>query len=176
MISKLIRPRSEKELSSIVNKIFHITEKGNYKDATEICKWLIEDPKTKVAGLRELATVKEHMGDIDGAINALHELIKINSYPEPHDYYQLGLLFFKNKEYLESIMYFSKAIELGEVVDSKYYTNSSLLHRADAQLILRNFESAINDCMLLPPEYNAYLYGRGIRSREQIQSEAKAAR
>ena len=165
------RPTSEAELTSVLRTAYGYAEKGQYEEAFRICEWLMQDSSSFIAGLRERASVKSHMNDLDGAIEDLRHLISMNS-DEPSDYHQLGMLLLQLGHAREAILYFSKAIELEEAADVRYYTNSSLLHRADAELRIGNWENAKLDCQRLPTGYKAYLYGKGMRTREQIESEA----
>lgn len=166
------RPTSERELETLLKKAYGYAEKRQYEEALRICNWLIEEKSTLASGLRERAAVKEHMGAFEDAIKDLRDLISMNT-DEPSDYHQLGVLLLVSGNIHEAIDYFSKAIELGERANFNYYTNSSLLHRAEAELRNGNWEKVNLDCQRLPAGYRVYLRGKGIRTREQIETEAK---
>jgi hypothetical protein len=85
------RPKSEAELDRILGKAYGYATKHEYPQALKICDWLIQDHPTEIAGYRKRAAVREHMGDIDGAICDLQHVISSNS-TEPADFYGLGLL------------------------------------------------------------------------------------
>jgi len=168
------RPSSENELKTIQKMVYGLACKSKYDEALGICNWLIEDKSTEVAGYRERAAVREHMSDIEGAIHDLQCVIaRFNE--EPADFHALGLLLLESGAATLAIDAFSRAISLGEKADNNYYTNSSLLFRAEAHLKLANFTEALSDAERLPPRYQAYLPGSGMRSGEQISAEASAA-
>jgi tetratricopeptide (TPR) repeat protein len=165
------RPSSESELKAIQKLAYGLACKSKYDEALEICNWLIEDKSTEVAGYRERAAVKEHMSDIEGAILDLQAVIsRFNK--EPADFHALGLLLLQSGATIDAIDAFNKAISLGEMTGNNYYTNSSLLFRADAHLKRADFAEALADAGRLPPGYQAYISGSGMRNKEQITAEA----
>lgn len=168
------RPVSEEDLDSIVRNAYGLACKRKYHDALAICNWLIEEKTTKVAGYRQRAAVKEHMADINGAIQDLQYVLSCFD-KEPADFHALGILLLQNGETQEAIKVFGKAIDIGESTDNHYYTNSSLLFRSEAYLKRTDFNEAISDTLRLPEGYKTYISGSGMRSKEEIYSEALAA-
>lgn len=165
------RPKSEDELSSILQEAYRYAIEERNEEALRICDWLMEDPATLVAGMRERATIRDHMNDFDGAIEDYRHLIAMNT-DRPGDYYDLGMLLLRVENPAEAIGCFSKAIALGEAADFHFYTNSSLLHRAEAELRIGNWQSAKLDCQRLPAGYKEDVYdGLGMLTREEILSE-----
>lgn len=168
------RPTNEEELAAVLRHAYDYARKSQYDLALEICDWLIEGKATLVAGYRERAAVKEHMGDLDGAINDLKEVVS-RSPIEPADFHAFGLALLQSGMTLKAVEAFSHAISLGEETGVHYYTNSSRLLRADAYLKLNDLEDAIADAKCLPDEYCVHIPGAGLQSKEAIISLAKAA-
>jgi tetratricopeptide (TPR) repeat protein len=169
------RPKSEAELERILKKAYDYARKSEYPKALELCDWLIQEKTTEVAGYRKRAAVREHMGNIDGAISDLEYVISSNS-KEPADFYGLGLLQLKRGLTAQAVDSFTAAIEIGEEAGFDYYRQGALLFRAEAYLKLCDFESAINDCSVLPVGYKTYMSSAaGMRSKEDILAEANAA-
>jgi tetratricopeptide (TPR) repeat protein len=165
------RPTNEEELEHLLGRIYDLAKRGSYVDALKACDVLIEEAATKKAGLRERAAVKEHSGDIAGAVMDLAELIASGSV-EPADFHQLGVWTLCTGSAHDAVDYLSKALQLGERAGFHAYTNSSYLHRAEAHLRLGNLAEAFADCAKLPEGYKTYVEGVGMRSKEQIQQEA----
>lgn len=165
------RPTSENELGTVLKSADDFASKFQYDEALNICNWLIEDPSTEVAGYRQRAAIKEQMKDLNGAI---HDLQSATSRfdKEPSDFHSLGLLLLQNGATVLAIDAFGSAIALGEEANYHYYTNSSLLLRADAHLKRTNFAEALADVMRLPTGYQVYIPGSGMRTKEQISAEA----
>lgn len=170
----LKRPSSESELKAIQKSAYGLACKSKYDEALAICNWLIEEKSTEVAGYRERAAVKEHMGDIEGAILDLQAAVSRFD-KEPADFHALGLLLLQNGSTIDAIAAFSNAITLGENSGNHYYTNSSLIFRADAYLKRADYVEALADAEHLPLGYQAHISGSGMRSKEQISVEASAA-
>ncbi len=170
----LKRPSSESELEALQKTAYNFACKAQYDEALKICDWLIEEKSTEVAGYRERAAVKEHMGDIHGAIADL-QLVVVRAEDEPADFHALGLLLLQNGFTVDAINSFGKAISIGEKTGNHYYTNSSLLFRAEAYLKRADFKDALADVMHLPIGYQTYIPSSGMRSKEQITKEASAA-
>jgi tetratricopeptide (TPR) repeat protein len=175
MIENLNYPKSEAELDRILKKAYDYARKLDYPKALEICEWLIQEQSTEMAGHRKRAAIREHMGNFDGAISDLRHVVS-NGSKEPADFYGLGLLQLQQGATTEAITSFTKAIELGREVGFDYYTQGSLLFRAEAYLKLCDFKNAIGDCSALPLGYQTYMgSASGMRSRENILDEANAA-
>jgi tetratricopeptide (TPR) repeat protein len=170
----LDRPKSEEELSSILTTAYNYACSRNYERAVELCDWLIQDPATEIAGLRQRAAVRTHMGDLEGAIADLKCVLKMSQL-EPADYHALGILLLQSGEAVEAIDKFADAVKIGDAAKSHYYTNSSLLYGAEAKLKVCDFDGALKDVTGLPDGYRAYFSGTGMRSKEDIASEAEAA-
>lgn len=174
-IEKISRPKSEVELDRILKKAYSYACKSDYQKALEICEWLIQETSTEIAGHRKRAAIREHMGDLDGAMSDLQYVVS-NSPMEPADFYGLALLQFQQGLTTQAIASLTRAIELGNSAGFAYYTQGSLLFRAEAYLKLCDFENAIRDCLALPTGYKTYMgINSGVRSREDILDEANAA-
>ena len=171
---ELTLPKNEKELSSLLNTAYTYACNRNYEKALELCDWLSQHSSTRIAGQRQRAAVKTHMGDIDGAIIDLKSVLETDRL-EPADFHGLGMLLLQNGSTKEAIEQFSAAVQIGEAAGNHYYTNSSLLFRAEAKLKICDFAGARQDVSGLPSGYKAYFSGTGMRSREDIDSEAGVA-
>jgi tetratricopeptide (TPR) repeat protein len=169
-----IRPKSEDELASILKTAYNYACSENYEKAIELCDWLMQDFSTEIAGRRERAAVKTRMGDIDGAIIDLQYVVKADGL-EPADFHALGMLLLRHGSTVEAIERFDQAVKVGEAAGHHYYTNSSLLFRAEAKLRICDFDEALKDVSGLPDGYKAYFSGAGMRSKENIADEARAA-
>ena len=169
-----LRPSSEAKLNALLKSAYDLARKSQYDQALEICDWLIEEKTTEVAGYRERAAIKEHMDDLDGAIGDLKEVISRFD-KEPADFHALGLLLLQSGATTEAIEAFGQAISLGEELENHYYTDSSYLFRAEARLKLNDPEEALVDVERLPDGYKAYVPGSGMRSKEDIATQANAA-
>lgn len=166
-----MRPTSEAELEGILRAAYGMAIKGNYAAALELCNWIIEEPTTEIAGLRQRAAVLEHMNDIGAAITDLRVLTE--KYPhEPADFHALGILMLGYGDTSQAVSAFSNAIKLGEKKKFAYYENSSYLFRAEAQLKLMLYKEALEDAQRLPPDYGTYITGSGMRTKEQILKDA----
>lgn len=170
----LHRPASEDELASILTTAYALARSGNYDKAIDLCDWLLQDPATEVAGRRQRAAVKTHMGDIDGAIVDLQRVVEADR-AEPADFHALGILLLQNGSTREAIERFGDAVKVGEAAANHYYTNSALLFGAEGKLKMCDFEAALRDVAHLPDGYKAYFSGTGMRTKEDIAGEASVA-
>lgn len=168
------RPTSESDLDAILKTVVRRVLERKYPEALAICDWLIEDPATAVAGYRERSTVKELMGDAGAAIADLAKVIESRTV-EPADFHSLGILLLKNGDTTAAVESFTHAIDHGTQQEFNYYTNSSLLFRAEAFLKLTDYENALKDALRLPDSYEAHVAGQGMRSKETIISESTLA-
>lgn len=168
------RPRSEDELASILRTAYDYACKGHYEKAIELCDWLICEPSTEIAGRRKRAAVKSHMGDIEGAILDLKFVLDTVRL-EPADFHALGILLLKSGATAEAIESFSEAVKAGIVAKNDYYTDSSLLFGAEAKLKVCDYEGAAKDISDVADGFRAYIPGTGMRSKEDILAEARAA-
>ncbi len=168
------RPTSNDELEAIVRQAYRLACKEQYADALEICNWLIEEESTAIAGYRQRAAVKEHMRDVNGAIQDL-TVVTSRFAHEPADFHALGILLLQNGNTLDAIAAFGTAINLGKSSGNNYYSNSSLLFRSEAFLKRDDLEDAINEVTGLPNGYGTYISGTGMRTRENILDDATAA-
>lgn len=168
------RPSSEEDLDGLLRTAYAHACKGNYDEALAICNRLIEHESTELAGYRERAVVKEHMADVSGA--ALDLQYVVSRFPhEPADFYSLGVLLLQSGATSEAIDAFGQALKNGVAANNHYYTNASLLFRAEAFLKQADFDEAVADAAKLPDGYKTYIPGSGMRSKEEISSEAVAA-
>lgn len=168
------RPTSESELDAIVKAVVRRVLDRKYPEALAICDWLIEDPATVVAGYRERSTVKDLTGDAEAAIADLNKVAELGTV-EPADFHALGILLLKNGDTAAAVENFTRAIYHGAQQQFNYYTNSSLLFRAEAFLKLTDYENALKDASRLPESYEAHVTGQGMRSKKAIISEATLA-
>lgn len=168
------RPSSEEDLEGFLRTAYGHACKGNYDEALAICNWLIEDESTEVAGYRERAAVKEHMADVAGATRDLQNVVSRFTH-EPADFYALGILLLQSGATSEAIDAFGQAVEIGVTENNTYYTNASLLFRAEAFLKRADFDEAVADAARLPDGYRTHIPGSGMRSKEDISAEAAAA-
>lgn len=168
------RPKTEDELAAILQEAYGYAVSGNYENALELCDQLIKEPATEIAGYRQRAAVLTHIGDIDRAITDLKYVLEAKC-EEPADLHALGILLLQNGSTIEAIARFGEAVSVGDAADNHYYRNSSLLFGAESKLKVCDFEGAIADVTGLPDGYKAYFSGTGMRSKEDIAGEARAA-
>lgn len=166
------RPKTEEELNAILREAYDHACKSNYSQALEICNWLLDDPSTETAALRERSSVREHMNDWDGAIDDL-QLVVQKVAVEPADFHALGLLMLQQRTASEAEQCFTQAIELSKKLRNTYYTNSARLLRAESRLRQGDYLKSIDDCKALPSGYSVYVSGSGMRNREDIEAEAQ---
>jgi len=166
------RPTTEAEVEDYQARARDFSHQRRYTEALEICDWLIDDPATRLAGLRQRAAVKELQGDLRAAINDLSAVIETFAM-EPADFHSLGLLQLEAGDTREAIISLSRAIETGDAAGSTYYRNSSLFFRAFARLKIDELAAATKDCELLPAGYQTHISGEGIVSREALLDQAK---
>jgi tetratricopeptide (TPR) repeat protein len=93
--------------------------------------------------------------DIDGALNAFNNAIKINpSYCMA--YFNKGIAYFRLKEYSKAIEYVNKAIQLNPVLDADYHATKGFI-----LMKIRNFTEAIQcfqQAILIDPiHFDSYL-------------------
>jgi tetratricopeptide (TPR) repeat protein len=168
------RPSSEEDLDGLLRIAYGHACKGNYEEALAICNWLIADESTELAGYRQRAAVKEHMADVASATLDLQYVVSRSAH-EPADFYALGILLLQGGATSEAIDAFGRAVEIGAAENDTYYTNASLLFRAEAFLKRADFDEAFADAARLPDGYRTHIPGSGMRSKEEIASEATAA-
>ena len=166
---KCRRPTSEDELEAVLKFVMRRVLERKYSEALGICDWLIDEPDTAVAGYRERSTVKELMGEVEAAIADLKKVVESGSV-EPADFHALGILLLKSGDAVAAVESFSRAIDFGVQQDFNYYTNSSLLFRAEALLKLTDYDTALKDASRLPQSYEAHVVGQEMRSKEKIIS------
>jgi tetratricopeptide (TPR) repeat protein len=173
-MEKKERPTSELELEGTLRAAYGMAIKGDYAEALDLCNWIIEDPATEIAGLRQRAAVLEHMNDIEASIADLR--IVTEKFPfEPADFHALGTMMLSVGETSAAVAALSIAIKLGKEKKFTYYENSSFLYRAEAQLKLNLYKEALEDAGRLPAGYGTYISGSGMRTKEQISKEATDA-
>ncbi|MFC0136250.1 hypothetical protein [Massilia eurypsychrophila] len=114
------------------------------------------------------------LGDIDGAIADLQSVLEADQV-EPADLHALGILLLQNGSTTEAIERFGDAVKIGGALKNHYYTNSSLLFGAEGKLKVCDFDGALTDVSALPDGYKAHFSGTGMRTKEDIAGEAKAA-
>jgi tetratricopeptide (TPR) repeat protein len=166
------RPTTEAALEAISRKAYGFAKKGQYEEAMLICEWLIGQPSTQVAGLRQRASVLEHWGKIELAIEDL-EAILASGVEEPADMYQLGLLYLQVERDLEAEVVLGKATRVSLEEGSAYYLNSCRLLHAEALLRQRKGGEALAELAEVPRDFSVYVYGSGNRTQEAMTAEAQ---
>jgi tetratricopeptide (TPR) repeat protein len=167
------RPATEAELDGLLRRAYSFAKKGDYESSVALCDWLIEEPSTRVAGLRKRASVHELQGDIDQAIEDLEAVISSVA-DEAADMYSLGLLYLQVDRVDEAVAALGKGVQVCVDEQFEYYLNPCRILRAEALLRLRKADAALIDLAQLPPGYSTYVYGRGSRTKEAMTSEAQA--
>lgn len=168
------RPENEEQLEEILKEAYSYAVNRNYEKAIGLCDQLIHEPATAIAGYRQRAAVLSHMADIDRAIIDLKVVLEADP-QEPADLHALGMLLLQNGSTIEAIIRFGEAVKVGDTANNHYYKNSSLLFGAESKLKVCDFEGAMADVAGLPDGYKAYFSGLGMRSKEDIAGEARAA-
>ncbi len=165
-------PATEQELQALQRRAYDFAKKGDYESANALCNWLIENPPTHVAGLRQRAAVREHQGEVEQAIEDLEAVIAASP-DEPADMHALGLLYLQLERDHEADQVLAKGIEICLNEKATYYLNSCRLLRAEALLRLGKKAVALTELAELPTGYAVYVYGRGQRTKEDLTREAE---
>ena len=166
------RPATELEIEKLQRQAYDLAKKGDYKSALALCDWLVEDASTRVAGLRERSAVREHQGEMERAIEDLEAVISAGV-DEPADMHALGMLYLQGERDYEADQVLARGIEICARENAHYYLNSCRLLRAEALLRVGRKDIALAELRALPPEYSAYVYGSGLRTREAMMEEAE---
>lgn len=167
------RPDTEAELDAISRKAYEFAKKGQYENALSICKWLLDEPSTRVAGLRRRASVLEHCENIEMAIEDLEEILSLGV-NEPADMYQLGLLYLQVDRDIEAEAVLGKAVLVSLDKGFAYYLNSCRLLLAEALLRQRKASKALTELAQIPQGFSVYVYGSGNRTQQEMTAEAHA--
>ena len=165
------RPATEAELEAISRKAYEFAKKGQYDEALSICDWLIGESSTRVAGLRRRASVHEHRGEVEQAIEDL-EAILAAGVEEPADMYQAGLLYLQVERDIDAEVVLGKAVRVSLNEGFAYYLNSCRLLHAEALLRQRKGSEALAELAEVPKDFSVYVYGRGNRSQMGMSAEA----
>lgn len=92
---------------SIIEKKF---DTGDIQGAINFIKSLIRDNPKDVSALNLLSVAYSLRGDLSSATRVLKKALRIDpNYPETH--YHLGLIYYRQKNYLKAVEEFNKAIE-----------------------------------------------------------------
>lgn len=167
-----VRPATELEIEKLQRQAYDLAKKGDYESALALCDWLAEDASTRVAGLRQRSAVREHQGEMESAIEDLEAVISAVA-DEPADMHALGMLYLQAERDHEADQVLAKGIEICLRENAPYYLNSCRLLRAEAALRVGRKDIALAELGVLPPDYSAYVYGRGLRTKEAMIEEAK---
>lgn len=168
----LQRPTNKHEIQSLQRRAYDLAKKGDYESALALCDWLIQEAKTRVAGLRQRAAVLEHQGEIELAIKDL-EVVVSAGVDEPADMHNLGMLYLQEQRDHEAEQIFAKGIQICVHENAPYYLNSCKLLRAEALLRTGRGDIALTELETLPDDYSAYVYGRGLRTKAALVDEAR---
>jgi tetratricopeptide (TPR) repeat protein len=150
-----------------------MAKKGDYVSAIALCDWLIEEPSTRVAGLRKRAAVHEHRNDVELAIEDLESVLSSVS-DEAADMYSLGLLYLQVNRLEEATTILSKGVQVCMDEQFEYYLNPCRILLAEALLRLRRPDAALTELRQLPSGYSTHIHDRGNRTKEMMMSEAQA--
>ncbi|QYF94491.1 hypothetical protein KY495_04540 [Massilia sp. PAMC28688] len=168
------RPGSDGELDAVLDTAYAMACKGDYTKALALCDRLMQDDMAVIAAQRQRAAIFSHQGNIKAAIADLEQVVR--AFPcEPADFHALGILQLQAGDAADAVENFRKAVRADAAADSSYYTNSSLMFSAAAQLMLGNFSAAIAGAARLPDGYKVYIPGTGIRTKEDVISKATGA-
>lgn len=166
------RPASEEELEGILRRAYSLAKKEDYGSAVALCNWLIEEPSTRIAGLRKRAAVYELNNDINSAIEDLETVVS-SGVDEPADMYSLGLLYLQISRDGDAEVLLSKAIKVSMHEEFEYYLSSCRLLRAEALLRIKRPKDALDELAQLPEGFSVYVYGRGLRVKETMTAEGQ---
>jgi hypothetical protein len=167
------RPTTEVELESLLRKAYSFAKGGDYTSAIALCDWLIDEPSTRVAGLRKRAAIHEHRDDIHHAIEDLEAVISVAA-DEAADMYSLGLLYLQSDRPDDAAVILGKGVQICLDEQFEYYLNPCRILRAEALLRLRKADAALSELRQLPPGYSTHIYARGDRTNEEMTAEAQA--
>lgn len=168
------KPASEEELDSMLDAAYALARDGDYTQALALCEWLMQDDMAAIPGHRQRAAILAHQGNIQAAISDLEHVVRAVPY-EPADFHALGILQLQCGETSAAGESFRKAVLADAAASSNYYTNSSLLLSAEAQLRLANYAAALANAGPLPDGYKVYIPGTGMRTKEDVIGEASNA-
>ncbi len=167
------RPTTESELESLLRQAYSFAKRGDYTSAIALCDWLIEEPSTRVAGLRKRAAVHEHRDDVHHAIEDLEAVISTVA-DEAADMYSLGLLYLQVNRLDDAAVILGKGVQICVNEQFEYYLNPCRILRAEALLRLRRADAALVELRQLPPGYSTHIHDRGNRTNEVMTAEAQA--
>ena len=171
----IARPTTELELEKLQRQAYSLATRGDYESALALCNWLAEEASTRVAGLRQRSAVREHQGEVEKAIQDLETVVSAGV-AEPSDLHALGMLYLQAQRDIEAEQALAKGIEICLRENAPYYLNSCRLLRAEAALRIGSPDIALTELGKLPPGYSAHVYGRGLRTKEDIFEEAEHRR
>lgn len=159
-------PKTEVELERYLRAVEKLRNASDFQAALEACQRLIDEPSTRAAGLRARADVYADMRDSGSELADRMALVETGS-PEPSDYFDLGVAFWRSGQLSQAAAMFERSIELGEKEDFHYYTNASRMHLAALLIKLQRRDEAMRECRLVPEGYSSYLPD-GMTTREQL--------
>ncbi|MDJ0863507.1 MAG: hypothetical protein QNJ82_14865 [Gammaproteobacteria bacterium] len=165
-------PESQGDLDDLVQKIHAYSDRKEFSRALALCQHMIVHDSTRLAGYRERAEVWQDMSEHDLSLYDLKQLAASGSV-EPVDYYNLGISLLRNTEAKEAVDAFTRGIELGAEHQSFYYTQSCRFHRAFALLRLGMPKEALEDCNEVEDGYKCFLPSEGLKTKEDLISQAK---
>jgi tetratricopeptide (TPR) repeat protein len=168
-----VRPGTEDELDSVLRRAYALAKKGDYASAIAWCNWLMEEPSTYIAGLRKRASVYEHQGDIQQAVEDLEAVVG-SGVNEPADMYSLGLLYLQVSRWRDAEIVLGKGVQVCTAEQFDYYLNPCRILHAEALLRLGQGALALAELELLPDGYSTHVYGKGLRTKEVMTAEAEA--
>jgi hypothetical protein len=170
--SPFVLPKNQAQVDDLIEKIHGHSEKKEFSLALAICQHLIIFEATRIAGYRERAEIWQTMTEHDLAVHDLQKIVDLGSV-EPVDYYNLGIAELRGSEVKKAVAAFTRGIELGQIHQSSYYTQSCRFHRAAAFLRLGMPREAIEDCGEVEEGYRCFLPSEGMRSKEELVAQAQ---
>lgn len=165
------RPTSEDELSAVLRRAYDFAKKNDYEPALTLCNWLLEDPSTRIAGLRQRAAIREHQENLEEAIADLESVIQTVD-NEPADSHALGLLYLQQQKYDEATVQLRRGVQQCEEESFDYYLNPCRMLLAYSLIRQKEFKEACRFLDMLPAGYSTYFYDLGSRTKEDLLQQA----
>lgn len=160
-------PRNEAELQSFLRDIDKNRQLGQFDEALDACRSLIDCQSTRVAGLRARADVYADTGQLELETADRSALVDLDS-QEPSDYFELGACLWKSGKISQATEVYARGIGLGDKQNFHYYTNACRIHLSALLLKQGQYGAALVECQLLPPGYTSFLPVDGVTTKENL--------